>query len=436
MPISKNFQDRLYPHLKQITDWFGTAAHIYDYEGILNSGTNLIHAFRNQGLDYNNFYAVKACPNPEILKIMLVLGFGFDCSSIDELRRVRAIGATPGKIMFTSNNTSLEEFKEALAHGGCILNFDDISLIKKFIKHFPGKLAKLVACVRYNPGKLHTSGGHVFGKPEEQKYGVTEKQFLDAYRLLRRGGAEIIGFHMMICSNQRCSSYFIKTIKIALAKAALLKRELDHQVPFINIGGGFGIPYLPGKKCKKLDIYRVGRWAWKLFSAFREEYGFEPELYTECGRYVTGPNGVLVCRIINRLEKYRTFFGIDSGMQDVPRPSFYGAYHHIHILTPQGNLRRGGRKFKAHVSGSLCEAWDRFTPKLRLLPLSTKVGDLCVVQEDGAHTLPSGSNYNGRLQSQELMPFGNGSIIRIGRAKRSKDLHITYRCRNKTLHLD
>ncbi|MES2314698.1 MAG: diaminopimelate decarboxylase [Patescibacteria group bacterium] len=435
MPISKQFQDRLYPHLKQITDWFDTAAHIYDYRGIWNSGMDLVNAFACKGLGYNNFYAVKACPNPEILKIMLALGFGFDCSSIDELQRVRAIGATPEKIMFTSNNTSLAEFKEAVAHGGCILNFDDVSLIKKFIKHFPGKLAKLVVCVRYNPGKLHSSGGHVFGKPEEQKYGVTEKQFLNAYRLLRRGGAKIIGFHMMICSNNLRSSYFIKTIKIALTKVGLLKRELGIEVPFINIGGGFGIPYLPTKKCKKLDVNRIGLWAGKLFAAFGKEYGFQPALFTECGRYVTGPNGVLVCRIINRLEKYKTFFGIDSGMQDVPRPSYYGAYHHIHILTPQGNLRRGGRKFKAHISGSLCEAWDRFTPKPRLLPVSTRVGDLCVVQEDGAHTLPSGSNYNSRLQSQELFFLDDDSVIRIGRAKRPSDLHITYGCKRKTLRI-
>lgn len=434
MPISREFQKRLYPKLKQITDWFGTAAHIYDLQGIIKSGKRLLNAFCSQGLRYNNFYAVKACPNPMILKIMLILGFGFDCSSIDELRRVRKIGATPNKIMFTSNNTSLAEFREAIAHGGCILNFDDISLIKKFIKHFPGRLAKMVTCVRYNPGKLHTSGGHVFGSPEEQKYGVTDKQFLSAYRLLLRGGARNIGFHIMICSNNRCSSYFIKTIKIALSKVALLKRELDLEVPFINIGGGFGIPYLPGKKCKELDVERIGFFAGKLFAAFREKYGFEPKLYTECGRYVTGPNGVLVCRIINRLEKYKTFFGVDSGMYDLPRPAFYSVYHHINILTPQGNLRRGGRKFRAHVSGSLCESWDRFTVKPRLLPVSTQVGDLCEIDEDGAHTLPSGSNYNGRLQSQELLLIGD-SVIRIGRAKRPKDLHITYGCKPKTLRI-
>jgi diaminopimelate decarboxylase len=218
---------------------------------------------------------------------------------------------------------------------------------------------------------------------------------------------------------------------MALGKVGLLKRELGIEVPFINIGGGFGIQYLPNKKCKELNVEWIGERAERMFSRFREEYGFEPKLYTECGRYVTGPNGVLVCRIINRLDKYRTFFGVDSGIQDLPRPAYYDVYHHIHILTPQGNLRRGGRKFRAHVSGSVCEAWDRFTAKLRLLPVSTKVGDLCVVQEDGAHTIPSASNYNGRLQSQELLMFPNDSVARIGRAKRPKDLLITYKCRPK-----
>jgi len=425
--MNKEFQRLLYPAVAQIVGEFDTAAHILTEQGIMKIGGRLIRAF--WGLDYNNFFAVKACPNPAILKIMMKLGFGFDCSSIVELRLVRSIGAKPDKIMFTSNNTSLAEFKEALAHGGCILNLDDISLIKKV----PGKFPEFI-CFRYNPGGRRT-GNSIIGEPAKAKYGITDAQFLDAYRFARARGAKRFGFHMMICSNERRCGYFVDTIKMALEKAALLKRELGIEVEFINIGGGFGIPYRPDKKCKELNIELIGRRARTLFARFAKENGFRPRFFTECGRYITGPNGVIVCRIINRKDIYQTYLGVDSGMPDLMRPAMYGAYHHIHILTPRGNLRRGGRRKLMNIVGSICENCDRFTAKPRLFPASVKVGDLVVVHDTGAHGIAMGFNYNGRKRSQELLIRLDGSVVRIGRAQTDSDLLRTYQSRGRSLKL-
>jgi diaminopimelate decarboxylase len=297
------------------------------------------------------------------------------------------------------------------------------------IKKVPGKFPKQI-CFRYNPGKGRT-GNSIIGKPATAKYGVTDGQFLGVYRMALARGADPnqCGFHTMVCSNERRCGYFVDTIKMSLAKVALLYTELGIKAPFINIGGGFGIPYQPGQK--DLNVELIGQRATVLFKAFEKKYGFMPKLYTECGRFMTGPNGVIMCRIINRKDIYETYLQVDSGMPDLMRPAIYGAYHHIHVLNPQGGLRQGGRLKRMAVSGSICENCDRFTASdpapNRLLPVSASVGDLVVVHDTGAHGIAMGFNYNGRKRSQELLLCSDGSVARIGRAQTDDDLVRTYK---------
>lgn len=237
MPISNDFSQRLYPKLPDIAAHFGTPFHLYDEEGIRETGRQLQQAF-SKVEGFREYYAVKALPNPSILRIMADMDFGFDCSSIAELILSRQAGAKGEDIMFTSNNTSLEEFMVAQEEGGCILNLDDINLIDKV-----PEMPELV-CFRYNPGAAR-SGNNIIGKPTEAKYGVTHEQIFGAFEKARARGAKRFGLHTMLASNECNASYMVQTTQMLLDLVAQIGQTLNIQFEFINIGGGLGIPYQP-----------------------------------------------------------------------------------------------------------------------------------------------------------------------------------------------
>ncbi len=209
MPMSQSFKDRLFPVVDKIAAHYGTPFHIYDEAGIRETGAKLKQAFAGI-VGFQEFYAVKALPNKQILKLMLEMGFGFDCSSIPELILARELGARGEQIMFTSNNTSAEEFAFAAGDGGCILNLDDISLIDKVPAPFPELI-----CFRYNPGPRRT-GNIIIGNPVEAKYGVTHEQVVEAYRRARERGAKRFGLHTMVASNERDYTYMVETARMVL----------------------------------------------------------------------------------------------------------------------------------------------------------------------------------------------------------------------------
>ncbi len=409
MPISEQFTTRLFPQLDKIADHFGTPFHIYDERGIRDTGAQLKAAFSGVDL-FREYFAVKALPNPAILNIMKEMGFGFDCSSIPELILARRTGSSAEKIMFTSNNTSLFEFETAAAHGGCILNLDDISLIDK-VPTMPETI-----CFRYNPG-AERDGNIIIGNPTEAKYGISTDQIVDAYRRARARGAQRFGIHTMLASNELDYTYMVTTAEMLLDLAERLQTALDISFAFINIGGGLGIPYLP--EDTPLDITAMGREMTERFSRFKARHGSMPALYMESGRFMTGPHGVLVTRAINRKEIYRTYIGVDACMSALMRPALYGAYHHIDI--PGRHKER--KREVVDVVGSLCENNDKFAIQ-RALP-AIEDGDLLVISDTGAHGHSMGFNYNGRLRPQELLLTENGTVELIRRAETNEDYFAT-----------
>lgn len=407
MPMSDSFQQRLYPILPGVAERFGTPFHIYDEQGIRDSGQALIEAFA--GVEaFQEYFAVKALPNPRILGIVKSIGFGFDCSSIPELILARQVGARGEQIMFTSNNTTRAEFEAALAEDGCILNLDDLSLIDR-LPSVPDLL-----CFRYNPGARRT-GNAIIGKPEEAKFGVPHHRLLDAYRSARDLGVRRFGLHTMLVSNERDYRYMVETTRMLLELVDWLAQELDIRFEFINIGGGLGIPYRPDDM--PLDLTALGREVAALLAAFGSAHGYAPRLYMECGRYVTGAQGVLVTRVINRKESYRTYVGVDASMSALMRPAIYGAYHHIDVPGRDGDTET------VDVVGSLCENNDKFAVQ-RPLPRA-EIGDLLVIHDTGAHGHAMGFNYNGRLRPQELLLRADGSVERIRRAETVDDYFAT-----------
>jgi diaminopimelate decarboxylase len=407
--VSENFQRRLFHRIPDIAKEFGTPFYIYDERGIKNTCRKMNRALGRVS-HYRNFFAVKALPNPWILKIVKENGMGFDCSSLPEVEMARRIGAKGDDIMFTSNNTTCKEFEGAMDNGGSIINLDDIIFLNK-LPWMPEFIS-----FRYNPGDSRE--GNEIGKPKEAKYGVRDDLIVEAYRLAKKKGVKRFGLHTMVCSNQLNYQYMVETVKMCLAVAGRLYRELGIKVQFINIGGGFGIPYKPNDKPFAIETF--AREAKFEFDMFYRKYGFViPNFFTECGRYVTGPHGVLVTKVINRpMSKYRKFVGINACMANLMRPGMYGAYHHIYIPGAEGR-----REETADVIGSLCEGIDKFAID-RKLPMTIE-GDFLVIANGGAHASAMGFRYNGRLACAELLLCEDGTVKLIRRAETIKDYFST-----------
>lgn len=409
MPMSQSFKDRLFPIIDQLAGHFGTPFHVYDEVGIRETGEALKQAF--SGIDgFREYYAVKALPNPRILQLMFEMGFGADCSSIPELIMSRQLGARGEDIMFTSNNTDPIEFQVAAAEGGCVLNLDDISLIDK-VPEFPELI-----CFRYNPGPRRT-GNVIIGNPVEAKYGVTHEQVVEAYRKAQARGAKRFGLHTMVASNELDYSYMVETARMVLEISELVERELGIRFEFVNIGGGFGIPYQPGQA--PLNIEAMSQEITAQFAAFKEKHGYAPRMYMESGRFMTGPHGCLVTTAINHKDTYRKYVGVDACMSSLMRPALYEAYHHIDVI---------GKSTKEEtevydVVGSLCENNDKFAVQ-RELPRIDE-GDLLVMHDTGAHGHAMGFQYNGRLRPKELLLRADGSVELIRREETVDDYFAT-----------
>lgn len=410
MPMSPSFKERLFPILPALAAHYGTPFHLYDETGIRATADRLNHAFA--GIPgFREYYAVKALPNLHIQQLMFTLGFGFDCSSIPELMTSRQVGARGEDIIFTSNNTSQEEYRFAEADGGCILNLDDISFIPK-VPNFPELI-----CFRYNPGPRRT-GNIIIGNPVEAKYGVAHEQLVDAYRQARERGAKRFGLHTMVASNERDYTYIVETARMLLELTALLEAELGIELEFVNIGGGLGIPYRPEQE--GLNLEAMAAEITTLFTAFRQTHGFAPKMLMESGRFITGPHGALVTTAINAKETYRNYVGVDACMSALMRPALYEAYHHIDVVGKE-DLPRSE---VYDVVGSLCENNDKFAVQ-RQLPTIVD-GDLLVIHDTGAHGHAMGFQYNGRLRPKELLLRTDGTVELIRRAETVEDYFITY----------
>ncbi|MFC1667619.1 diaminopimelate decarboxylase [Candidatus Omnitrophota bacterium] len=414
MPMPKAFEERLFPVLPEIIEYFGTPFHIYDEQGIIDTGEQWKSDFKDI-FGFREYFAVKALPNPAILRIIRGLGFGLDCSSTSELILARQNGFRAGDIMLTSNNTSSELFELALAEGGCILNLDDISMVDKV-----PEIPELI-CFRYNPGERRT-GTKLMGNPVESKWGVRNDQITDAYRQAKVRGARQFGIHTMIISNELGYQYMVETVRMLLEVIEMVSQSLSIKFEFFNIGGGVGIPYRPEDEA--FNMPALANEAGTLLYKFEQQYGYTPRLFMECGRFTTGPHGVLVTSVINRMSKYREYVGIDASTTSAnPRPAIYEtAYHHITILDSNGKPKHGNEAV-VDVVGPLCENNDKFA-KQRLLP-EVELGDILVQHDTGAHCLAMSSNYNGWLRPKELLLHSDGSIELIKRAETIDDLFNT-----------
>ena len=398
--------------LEKIIEKYPTPFHIYDEAAIRKNARKMKDAFSWMP-GFKNYYAVKACPNPSIMKILKEEGFGADCSSLPELILAGKAGITGEDIMFTSNNTPAEEFQEA-KRLNAIINLDDILHIETLEKST--ELPELI-CFRYNPGSART-GNVIIGHPEEAKYGLTQAQILEAYPIMKKKGVKRFGLHTMVASNELDPDYIVETAKMLFELAVELKEKEDIRIEFVNMGGGIGIPYKPEEK--EMDLFYVSDEIKKIYESMIVPAGLDPlKIVFESGRMVTGPYGYLISTVRQVAEKYKSYAGLDSCMTNLMRPALYGAYHHITIP--------GKEKLPVNcnydVTGSLCENNDKFAVDRKLPELEK--GDLVVIHDTGAHGHAMGFNYNGKLRSAEILLQEDGNVRMIRRAETMDDYFTT-----------
>lgn len=409
--------------LEEIAARWPTPFHIYDARAIRENAKRLKKAFAwNKG--FREYFAVKATPNPHLMKLLQEFDFGSDCSSMAELVLAEKVGNVGEAIMFTSNDTPAAEFRKAWELGA-IINLDDIThwdsvcetIEELRVRPMPKSAAEHVFCCRYNPGPLK-GGNAIIGKPEEAKYGMTREQLFDCYARMKEAGVTRFGLHTMVASNELSADYIIDTARMLFELVGELTEKLGITFEFVNIGGGIGIPYRPDQEAMSLEA--VGKGIEKAYDELIEGRGLKPiKLFMECGRCITGPYGYLVARVLHIKNTYRLYVGLDACMSNLMRPAMYGAYHEIVVPGKEDS----GETSVYDVTGSLCENNDKFAIQ-RVLPV-LEPGDLVVICDAGAHGHSMGFQYNGKLRSAELLLESNGEVKEIRRAETLDDYFAT-----------
>ena len=400
--------------LEEIIREIPTPFHLYDEKGIRENAEKVMKAFSwNPG--FKEYFAVKANPNPYLIKILGEYGCGCDCSSLTELMLSEAMGFGGDDIMFSSNVTPAEEYKKA-AELGAVINLDDITHVD-FLEKTLGYIPKKISC-RYNPGGLFKITTDIMDNPGDAKHGMTTEQLFEAFRTLKAKGAEEVGIHAFLASNTVTNEYYPALAKVLFEVAVKLQKETGCHITFINLSGGVGIPYRPDQEPN--DIQAIGDGVRRVYEEVLVPAGMgDVSLCTEMGRFMMGPYGCLVAKAIHEKHIYKEYIGLDACAANLMRPAMYGAYHHITVMGKE----EAPCDHKYDVTGSLCENNDKFAID-RMLP-QIDMGDILVIHDTGAHGFSMGYNYNGRLWSAEVLLKEDGSFQKIRRAEEPKDYFAT-----------
>ena len=405
--------------LNELVKQYPTPFHLYDEKGIRENARRLHKAFAwNPG--FREHFAVKATPNPQILKLLKEEGCGVDCSSLTELMMAERCGFSGSEIMFSANETPAEEFEMA-AKLGATINLDDLTHVD-FLHETIGYIPKKISC-RFNPGGIFTlgeskEGFQVMDNPGDAKYGLTRPQMTEAFRKLKALGAEEFGIHSFLASNTISNEYYPTLAAILFKVAVELKEETGVHITFINLSGGVGVPYRPEQKANDIAVFGEG--VRKAYEEILVPAGMgDVSLCTELGRFMLAPYGHLVTRAMHEKHTHKEYIGVDACAANLMRPAIYGAYHHITVMGKED----WACDHKYDVVGALCENCDKFAVD-RMLPRIDK-GDLLVIHDTGAHGHAMGYQYNGRLRSAEVLLQTDGSSRLIRRAETPDDYFAT-----------
>lgn len=403
--------------IEEIVKTYPTPFHLYDEAGIRANAKAVQEAFSwNKG--FREYFAVKATPNPFLINILAEYGCGCDCSSMTELMMAKACGVTGKHIMFSSNETPLEEFAYA-NELGAIINLDDFTHIQ-CVEDTLGYIPETISC-RYNPGGVFAMSNGIMDNPGDSKYGMTKAQLFEAYKVLKAKGAKHFGVHAFLASNTVTNEYYPKLARQLFELVVELQKETGCHIAFVNLSGGVGVPYTPDQKAN--DIYEIGEGVHKAFDEVLVPAGMgDVAIYAEMGRFMMAPYGCLVTQAIHEKHIYKEYIGVDACAVNLMRPAMYGSYHHITVLGKED----APCTETYDVVGSLCENNDKFAID-RKLPKIDK-GDYLVIHDTGAHGFSMGYSYNGKLKSAELLLQEDGNVKMIRRAETPADYFATFDC--------
>lgn len=400
--------------IMKITKEYPTPFHIYDEKGIRENARNLYKAFSwNKG--FKEYFAVKATPNPYILKILKEEGCGVDCSSLTELMLSECCGFSGEDIMFSSNVTPDADYIKA-KELGAFINLDDFTHIE-----YLDKLCGIpeTICCRYNPGGKFEIANQIMDNPGDAKYGFTHDQIIEGFKLLKQKGAKKFGIHAFLASNTVSNDYYPELARILFTLAVEIKEKAGVEFKFINLSGGVGIAYEPDKP--QNDIFAIGEGVHKAFDEILVPAGMgDVAIFTELGRYMLAPYGHLITTVKHFKHIYKEYVGVDACACNLMRPAMYGAYHHITVLGKENEPC----DHKYDVTGGLCENNDKFAID-RMLP-KIEIGDILAIHDTGAHGFSMGYNYNGKLRSAEILLKEDGTAQLIRRAETPADYFATF----------
>ena len=403
--------------VEEIVKTYPTPFHLYDEAGIRANAKAVQEAFAwNKG--FREYFAVKATPNPFLISILKEYDFGCDCSSMTELMMAKACGMDGKHIMFSSNETPLEEFAYA-NELGAIINLDDFTHIQ-CLEDTLGYIPETISC-RYNPGGVFAMSNGIMDNPGDSKYGMTKEQLFDAYKILKAKGAKNFGIHAFLASNTVTNEYYPKLARQLFELVVELQKETGCHIAFVNLSGGVGVPYTPDQEPN--DIRAIGEGVHQAFDEVLVPAGMgDVAIFAEMGRFMMAPYGCLVTKAIHEKHIYKEYICVDACAVNLMRPAMYGSYHHITVLGKED----APCTETYDVVGSLCENNDKFAID-RKLPKIDK-GDYLVIHDTGAHGFAMGYSYNGKLKSAELLLQEDGSVKMIRRAETPADYFATFDC--------
>ena len=399
---------------KEIREQIPTPFYVYDEAGIRANARALKAAFSwNPG--FKEFFAVKATPNPFLLKILHEEGCGCDCATYTELLLSEAVGITGHDVVFSSNVTPELDMRKA-RDMGVYINLDDATYVDFLASMGP---VPETVCLRYNPGGSFSLGNTIMDMPRDAKYGMTEDQMAGAITRLMKLGTKHFGVHAFLASNTTTNEYYPALAGQLFRLAVRLRNATGAHISFIDLSGGIGVDYRPEQP--RCDIGVIGEGVRVKYEEILTPNDMgDIAIFTELGRFMLAPYGHLISTVIHEKHIYREYVGLDACAANLMRPAMYGAYHHITVLGKEDALL----DHVYDVTGGLCENNDKFAVE-RSLP-EIQIGDIVAIHDTGAHGFSMGYNYNGKLRSAEVLLKEDGSFQLIRRAETPEDYFATF----------
>ena len=399
---------------KEIREQIPTPFYVYDEAGI-RANARLLKAAFSWNPGFREYFAVKATPNPFLLKILHEEGCGCDCATYTELLLSEAVGITGHDVIFSSNDTPALDMRKA-RDMGVYINLDDATYVDFLASMGP---VPETVCLRYNPGGSFSLGNTIMDMPRDAKYGMTEDQMAGAITRLMKLGTKHFGVHAFLASNTTTNEYYPALAGQLFRLAVRLCNATGAHISFIDLSGGIGVDYRPEQP--RCDIGVIGEGVRVKYEEILTPNDMgDVAIFTELGRFMLAPYGHLISTVIHEKHIYREYVGLDACAANLMRPAMYGAYHHITVLGKEDAIL----DHVYDVTGGLCENNDKFAIE-RSLP-EIQIGDIVAIHDTGAHGFSMGYNYNGKLRSAEVLLKEDGNFQLIRRAETPEDYFATF----------